>query len=331
MSPFISIIIPVYNVELYLHECLDSVVGQTLREVEIICVNDCSTDGSLAILREYEAKDSRIIVIDKPVNEGLSTTRNIGMAVATGRYMLFIDSDDYVDTDLCRKVFDCAEKNQADLVLYDYAGFWTNDELEKNRRKDSTLGKVSPFDKTGLLALQAYAWTKLIRTSHSRALSLRFPDGLLYEDIPVHWALITLTERIALLPEQLCFYRQHNASIGYRTDWKRTDYVLVYDLVRDFLIHHNIYDTYRTYFLCQELKNFYILHDTIDPAHKHDVMELVIERMTSAHWQYIGSTGVFNWKVRDFFLAFRGSYFAKIRRTLWLFIRSIYRKIMRSY
>ena len=198
-------------------------VGQTLRNIEIICVNDASTDGSLAVLRQYAARDTRIRVIDKPVNEGLSVTRNVGMAAATGRYLLFVDSDDFVDTDLCRKAYECAEREMADLVIYDFTGFWAKQDLREDGELPSRLEDIDPTDKAALLALNAYAWTKLVRASHVRALGLQFPDGLTYEDQPFHWALLTRTDRVALLPERLCFYRQRQGSIGYRTDLSRAE------------------------------------------------------------------------------------------------------------
>jgi glycosyltransferase involved in cell wall biosynthesis len=331
ISPITSIIIPVYNVEAYIHECLDSLVNQSLREIEIICVNDCSTDGSLSILKEYEAKDSRIVVIDKPVNEGLSMTRNVGINIATGRYILFVDSDDYVEKDLCRKVIDCAEKNKADLVFYDYAAFWTKADLVTAKSKTSSLIDMDPSDKTGLLNLKAYAWTKLVRGDYLRSLKLKFPDGLLYEDIPVHWQLVINTAKIALLPERLYFYRQRESSIGYRTDWKLTDYIYEYDLLKNFLVENNLYDQYRNIFLYLQIIALYVVYDNIDSKYKHNVMELILKRITKEHMQYIHSAEFIDWKVRDFFLAIGGSYPAKIKLTLWLFMRWIYRGVTTSY
>lgn len=102
--PKISIIIPVYNTEKYLSRCLDSAINQTLKDIEIICVNDGSTDNSLDILKEYAAKDNRIKIISKG-NEGAAITRNIGINVATGEYIGFIDSDDYVDLDYFEELY----------------------------------------------------------------------------------------------------------------------------------------------------------------------------------------------------------------------------------
>src|SRR5208283_3845450 len=103
-SILVSVIIPVYNAERYLRECLDSVVNQSLHEIEIICVNDGSTDGSLAILDGYEENDKRFKVISKS-DEGQAIARNLALTLVSGEYVVFVDSDDHVDIDLCLKVY----------------------------------------------------------------------------------------------------------------------------------------------------------------------------------------------------------------------------------
>ena len=109
MQPKVSVIIPIYNNERYLRECFDSAVGQTLRDIEIICVNDGSTDGSLAVMREYEASDPRIKVIDKP-NGGYGQTMNCGLAAATGEYVAFLESDDSINLSAYEKLAKVAER-----------------------------------------------------------------------------------------------------------------------------------------------------------------------------------------------------------------------------
>src|SRR5215469_13757361 len=109
MQPIISIIIPVYNVEPYLRQCLDSVVNQTMRDIQIICVNDGSPDNSRAILQEYANRDSRIEIIDKP-NGGQSSARNAAYPHIRGKYTLFVDSDDWIERDLCEKTYRKAEE-----------------------------------------------------------------------------------------------------------------------------------------------------------------------------------------------------------------------------
>ena len=114
--PRVSVIIPCYNVAPWLARCMDSVVAQTLDDIEIICIDDKSTDDTLKILRQYQRQDSRIRVIAHRTNTGVAVARNEGMAHATGEYIGFIDPDDYVDTDFYEKLYDKAQKTNADIV-----------------------------------------------------------------------------------------------------------------------------------------------------------------------------------------------------------------------
>ena len=112
----ISLIIPVYNVEKYLARCLDSVINQTFKDLEIICIDDGSTDNSSDILQNYALKDERIVVI-RQANAGLSAVRNVGISRAKGEYICFIDSDDWIDFDFCEKLYNSAEKHSADIAV----------------------------------------------------------------------------------------------------------------------------------------------------------------------------------------------------------------------
>lgn len=112
--PKVSVIIPVYNTEKYLRKCLDSVCNQTLSDIEIICVNDCSPDNSLEILNEYAQKDNRIKVINFEENKGVSIARNTGIDSATGEFIGFVDADDFVDLDFYEKLYNKATETGAD-------------------------------------------------------------------------------------------------------------------------------------------------------------------------------------------------------------------------
>ena len=113
----VSVIIPVYNTENYLRACLDSVVNQTLRDIEIICVNDGSTDNSLSILKEYAQKDSRIVLINQK-NAGVSVARNNAIAVAKGEYLAFLDSDDWFEPDAVETAYFKISQDKTDVVIF---------------------------------------------------------------------------------------------------------------------------------------------------------------------------------------------------------------------
>ncbi len=118
MKPLVSVIVPVYKVEDCLIRCLDSLCRQTLRDIEIILVDDASPDRCGAICDEYAAKDARFKVVHHVVNMGLSAARNLGIKEASAAYLMFVDSDDYVHEDFCRLPYKCAVQQHADLVLF---------------------------------------------------------------------------------------------------------------------------------------------------------------------------------------------------------------------
>jgi len=129
-EPKISIIIPVYNVEKYLAECLDSCINQTLKDIEIICVDDCSTDNSYKILEEYQQKDSRIKIFRHEENKKQGAARNFGLENATGEYIWFVDSDDYIDTKACQILYDTVKEFDVDLLAFSALRF---SETQENR------------------------------------------------------------------------------------------------------------------------------------------------------------------------------------------------------
>ena len=115
-SPKISVIIPVYNTEKYLRQCLDSVVNQTLKDIEIICINDGSTDNSLQILNEYASSDNRIKLINLIANKGVSFARNFGIRLSKGRYIGFVDSDDWIDLSFYENLYLTTKKQDSDII-----------------------------------------------------------------------------------------------------------------------------------------------------------------------------------------------------------------------
>ena len=130
-NPKISVVVPVYNVEKYLRKCLDSIINQTFRDFELICINDGSPDNSLEILREYEKKDDRVIVIDQK-NTGVSTARNNAIDIAKGEYIIFFDSDDWVDLDTLEVIYSEINSENADVVIFSYVREYENRSLKKN-------------------------------------------------------------------------------------------------------------------------------------------------------------------------------------------------------
>ena len=161
-NPKISVIIPVYNVEKYLSECLDSVVNQTLRDIEIICINDGSTDNSLSILKEYASKDSRIKIIDKE-NQGQGYARKVGLDKASGEYILFCDSDDYYSELIAfEELYNYIEKVKVDVVIFNQIrNYILEGYIEKIGGIYPQKEKFSYLDMNNIFAFRVTAWLKL--------------------------------------------------------------------------------------------------------------------------------------------------------------------------
>jgi glycosyltransferase involved in cell wall biosynthesis len=171
ITPKVSVIIPVYNTSPYLRRCMDSITGQTLRDIEIVCINDGSSDDSLEILREYEAKDSRVRVIDFSENRGVSVARNTGMDAAQGEYIGFVDSDDYVDADFYEKLYAKAVETGAEIIKGADWQMITGNKITIERLN-------SRIKKNRVYFSQQYV-TALFKTRFIREKGIHFPVGLL--------------------------------------------------------------------------------------------------------------------------------------------------------
>lgn len=211
--PCISVIIPVYNVEAYLRQCLDSIINQTLRDIEVICVDDGSTDGSASILAEYAAKDSRVkVAVRAHTNAG--ECRNAGMRLATGEYLGFVDSDDWCDRDLFKKAYAKAKSVDADVVS------WRFDAYDmRTRRKgaarvfgDGVLALPNPFSPAdlgeGLFSPLTYApWGRIVRRSLVAEHGIAFQSLERTNDVYFCCMARALSPRQAIVNEVLYTYR----------------------------------------------------------------------------------------------------------------------------
>ena len=181
----ISVIIPVYNVENYLRQCLDSIINQTLKEIEIICINDGSTDSSKQILEEYALKDERIKIINQK-NKGVSAARNTGIDAATGEYIGFVDSDDWVKLDAYEKLYNKITREDVDIVFSRYNYVFEDGRIEHNPNHFKELDeiKINSIDENlELLKISPSIWTKIFKKSFILDNKIRFPEGVLAEDL----------------------------------------------------------------------------------------------------------------------------------------------------
>ncbi|WP_457617689.1 glycosyltransferase family 2 protein [Lutibacter sp.] len=325
LNYFVTITMSVYNVEEYLRSSLYCTVNQTLKQIEIICVDDGSTDGSLAILQEYAQKDNRIKVIAKPKNEGLAVARNEALALATGKYITFVDGDDLFDVTMLEKAYQLAECKKADMVLWDYLVFWNESEISAKKTVPSVLLNMSNTNKIALLQRPAFTWIKLIKTNVAKKLQITFPKGLTRQDIPVHWQLITQIHAIALLPHRLSYYRQQPQATTHKADERLFDLATVLDKTKEYLEQNKMYQTYKDEFLRQQLNVLAGMYDKVPKNLKPKALEIVKERLQADQWNYILSNKPLRWQSRNFYVALKGNIVAKVKRVCRLNARSIYR------
>lgn len=243
----VSVIIPVYNVEKYLKECLESVVNQTLREIEIICVNDGSIDNSLSIIQEFAAKDSRVVIIDKK-NGGYASAINAGLDVAKGKFIQIVESDDYCDLKMCEETYDKIKDSDADFLTAD---FYTlkptlfGNKLQrfkyfKNEIENFTLNKHPE-----IASKPSYPWKNLYRTSFLEENSIRmFQDGVgAYEDLP--WNATVMAKAKKILYLQKAFYKYRLFAVGSSTSCgKRSmiNYIKRRAQIKNIFIKYGVFD-----------------------------------------------------------------------------------------
>jgi glycosyltransferase involved in cell wall biosynthesis len=232
--PLVSIIVPVYNVESYLDACLHSVRQQTYSNIEILVVEDCSTDDSLRLLRPHLA-DLRVRLLRHERNSGLSAARNTGIEAARGAYVMFVDSDDIVDTSLVAVCVETATRTGAQVVLYGFTSFPDGQPVPMLTAPARIAPESAPLAGTQYFTYPHFAWLKFIQSSVLRDQRLRFPIGIYYEDWPFHWELGFVAQRIERIDRPLYAYRQRSTSItgegGGNLFHQFTSQIFVYEII----------------------------------------------------------------------------------------------------
>lgn len=218
--PKISVIVPVYNVQQYIVQCLESLIGQTLHDIEIICVDDRGNDGSMDIVREYATRDARIKIVQHKKNSGLSAARNTGIANSTAPYIMCCDSDDFYAPDMCEKMYNAIEESGADAGLCGTHVIYEADEhLRKSDAAYFAIKTAGTFDmdKDFRCFRPVTAWNKIYRRSIIDAHKCEFPAGLKYED-EYFWRVYSAwCKNICTVPDKLYQYRRRAGSIMNQT------------------------------------------------------------------------------------------------------------------
>lgn len=248
MKPVISIIIPVYNTELFLRECLDSVIDQTFSNIEIICVNDSSPDNSQTILDDYAKLDDRIIIVNRP-NGGRSAARNSGLKIATGEYILFLDSDDTYRNDTCELSLNAILYDNVDMVCFgtDIIGDkWKSDDFYYGIRHT---GNITLNDSI-LMDVNASVCNKLFKHCLIKKYGIYFPEGFVYEDAAFYFKYTACCERVFFIREKLLVYKRgHSSSIMTQTKQgtiKAIDHLYIAKDIYDFWLKNKFITSKQT-------------------------------------------------------------------------------------
>lgn len=250
----VSVIVPAYNVENYIEKCLESLVNQTLKEIEIIVVNDGSTDRTKQKIEVFLTKYPKKIKYLEKENGGLSDARNHGIPHARGKYIGFVDSDDYVELNMFEEMYKKAEEENSDMVECDF--IW---EYPNKKRIDT--GRIYKNKKEAFIYARVVAWNKLIKKETLEKANIKFPKGLRYEDTEFFYKLLPSLEKISFVKTPMVHYIQRQNSIANTQNERVKEIFEIWDNIFKFYKENNLFEeykneieyTYTRFLLCSSL------------------------------------------------------------------------------
>lgn len=301
MKIMISVIIPVYNVEDYLHVCLNSILKQSYEDFEIICIDDASTDSSLEILEYFTKKDSRVKILKNDSNRGPGFSRNRGLDEAKGKYISFLDGDDWFSQDAFEILVEKAEKDNLDLLLFKNIVYYEEPrefgmeayyDMEFMNEFENKIFNHWDLDKTKLFVMSNAPWNKFYLKSFLDENNIRFPnENLIHEDNPFFYKVITSAKRVSLIDKYLHNRRRRPNSITTLNNERLFDNIdVMYKVMDVFIEDKELYEYYKkevlTYILSSIFKGKY---DQIEDDFKEDFFKAVQE----AYKVYIKKYGLY--------------------------------------
>jgi len=282
--PKVSVVLPVYNTSVYLREALDSVTRQTLQDIEIICVNDGSTDNSLDIIKEYADKDDRIVVINKP-NGGYGHTMNVGMDAATGEYLGILETDDFLDLTMYEDLYALADRHHLDTVRGSFYRFKRNENGDTQLRYmviDRNLGWLgrvfNPGEDISCMLVQLHNWAGIYRLSFLREHHIRYHEspGASFQDNGFFWQVQIYARRAMLLGKPYYYCRRDNPNSSVTDPHKIWAMIREFDFIRNFLQKDtDIWEKYRGYYWYIRIKNHDLTEKTVAPELKREFITFI--------------------------------------------------------
>ena len=282
----ISVIIPVFNAENHIKKCLDSVVNQTLEDIEIICIDDGSTDNSLSILREYAVKDDKIIVIANN-HKGAGSARNMGLKIAKGNYISFVDSDDWIEINAYGKLYNAASFKNADMVFFKMLNYDNEDDKFYNT-KDYDLTSIREFFtdltydyrdfKDRIFRITVSPCNKLYKRNFLEIIDAKFPEGLIYEDNPFFYNNILNAKRILLYDEHLYFRRRRKDSVMTTINEKHFDIIPITNEIINVFKKSNLFEKFKKEVLNRKIVLIKdILYNELDEKYQKQFFEEIVK------------------------------------------------------
>jgi len=304
--PKISIVVPVYNVQKFLRQCLDSAVNQTLKEIEIICVDDGSTDSCGRILDEYAEKDDRFVIIHKE-NGGYGKAMNTGLDIARGEYFCILESDDFFMADTCETLYKIAKEFDADVVRSDYFDYTTKNNkinlVAKQMANDYSYyyRLICPNKEREVYSFVMHNWTGIYKMSFLNDKKIRYNEtpGASYQDNGFFFQVFSQTERLVYIPRPFYCYRIDNPGSSIHNKSKVYTMSEEYSYIRKFLSSHPEfeYDVLPAYYA----RLFRAHHQTylrISNEFKKEYAEFFRDDMLKAIEEHLLDTGLMTEKER---------------------------------
>ncbi len=268
----VSVILPIYNVSSYLRQALDSVVNQTLKDIEIICIDDGSTDNSLDIVREYANKDSRFIVLTGP-NGGYGKAMNKGIDAATGEYIGIVEPDDYIEPQMYEELYNAASDNDLDLVKSDFYRFTTDEKgCEKSSREELANGVdcynklLDPGEDPNLIRTVINNWTGIYRHDFIEQYHIRHNEtpGAAFQDNGFFWQTFIYARRAMILNCAYYHNRRDNPNSSVKSREKVYCMNIEYDFIRDILMRdREIWERFKYMYWWKKYHNYTFTIDRI--------------------------------------------------------------------
>lgn len=311
-NPKVTVIISVFNEENFIKKSLESVINQSLKEIEIIVVDDGSTDNTLKILNTYAKNDSRIKIISHK-NIGLGASRNKAIRLATGEYLAFLDGDDWLAIDAMEISYNEAKDKNTQMTIFQMINYdnktnttYENDWFNLNNLDESFDDCVFNSNKTKdfLFDLSVSACQKIYKTSFLKDINAKFPEGIYFEDMPFFFYVYLKAERVSIIRQHFYYRRKHDASITHVVDDKYFDTVEAGDVLFNIFINNGFYEDYKKDLIAYKINGPRMALMDIKSEFKEQLFDLIKEdyekiKITKYYNDFLANLGPIK---RKFFL-----------------------------